>query len=281
MNFHNIFRYSLFAVVAFLLAGCSKRNTIVLENELEGLQLATTITNEHHTLLLYTANGKFLTGFNQVYFQIKNKDGSLATNATATWEPMMQMISMSHSCPNSLIGSKVGSLVTYGGHIVFQMASNESEFWKLKINYTLNGSAYTVEDKIKVEASTKRTVESFQATDGKRYVMALVQPTTPRVAVNDMKAVLYRMESMMNFVAVDSCKIKLDPRMPGMGNHTSPNNVDLTQTTDGMYQGNLSLTMTGYWKLNLQLQNNLQEIIKGEAITSTNEGSSIYFELEF
>lgn len=281
MNFLKIFRYSFFVVITGLLLACSKKDNIVPTNDLDGLQLAATLTNENHSLLLYTVNGKFLTGFNPVYFQIKNKDGSLATNATVTWMPMMQMASMSHSCPNSLITSKEGSQVTYGGYIVFQMASNDSEFWKLRINYTINGVAYSVEEKIKVDASTKRTVESFQATDGKRYVMALVQPSTPRVAVNDMKAVLYRMESMMSFVNVDGYKIKLDPRMPGMGNHTSPNNVDLTQATDGMYQGKLSLTMTGYWKINLQLQNNVQEIIKGEAITPTNEGSSIYFEVEF
>ena len=69
--------------------------------------------------------------------------------------------------------------------------------------------------------------------------------------------------------------------MPGMGNHSSPNNVNLTQGTDKMYYGKLSLTMTGYWKINLQLEDASQNILKGEPVTDTNETSSIYFELEF
>jgi hypothetical protein len=39
--------------------------------------------------------------------------------------------------------------------------------------------------------------------------------------------------------------------------------------------------MTGYWKINLQLVNASNEVLKGEAITETNEASSIYFEIEF
>ena len=281
MNFNKLFRYSLFAVLVIFLTACSKKDDIIPNADLEGLKLATTLSNENHNLSVYTGNGKFLTGYNQIYFQIKNKDGSLVTNATATWAPTMQMTNMNHSCPASSIVKKGDSQTTYEGFIVFQMPSNSSEFWSLKINYTINGVAYSVLGKLEVEGAPKRNLESFQGTDGKKYVMALVQPTAPSVALNDISVVLYRMESMMNFTNVDGFKIKLDPRMPGMGNHTSPNNVDLGQGKDGKYHGKLSLTMTGYWKINLQLENNMQQVIKGEAVTTTNESSSIFFELEF
>jgi len=76
--------------------------------------------------------------------------------------------------------------------------------------------------------------------------------------------------------------MNIDPRMPSMGNHSSPNNVNLTQSTlDNLYHGKLSLTMTGYWKINLQLLNALDEVIKGEEVTDSNPESSIFFELEF
>jgi hypothetical protein len=81
---------------------------------------------------------------------------------------------------------------------------------------------------------------------------------------------------------VNNYTIKIDPRMPSMGNHGSPNNVDLTQSTAGeMYNGKMSLTMTGYWRINLQLLNANQEVLKGEAITDEVTESSIYFEVEF
>jgi hypothetical protein len=43
----------------------------------------------------------------------------------------------------------------------------------------------------------------------------------------------------------------------------------------------MSLTMTGYWKINLQLLNANNEVLKGETITDAVPASSIYFELEF
>ena len=39
--------------------------------------------------------------------------------------------------------------------------------------------------------------------------------------------------------------------------------------------------MTGYWKINLQLLNAADEVLKGEAITDAVSTSSIYFEVEF
>ncbi|HBC03099.1 MAG TPA: hypothetical protein DC015_02610 [Aequorivita sp.] len=100
--------------------------------------------------------------------------------------------------------------------------------------------------------------------------------------MNDLQAVLYKMESMMSFPIVENNRITVDPRMPGMGNHSSPNNEDLTYTTaTKMYDGKLSLTMTGYWKINLKLMNSSGETLKGEDVTVANPESSLYFELEF
>ncbi|MFC0318734.1 MULTISPECIES: FixH family protein [Olivibacter] len=281
MNFTKIFKYSCLFAVACFFVSCSKDENVAPSNELDGLSPAMTLVNENHQIEVYTADGKFYTGYNRIYFQIRNADGSLINNATATWTPVMNMMNMKHCCPASAVTKKENAQSTYGGHIVFQMAGGDEEYWELTINYTINGNDYTAKSKIEVGAAPRRVVETFQASDGKNYVMAMVEPTAPRVAINDMKAVLYRMESMMNFIPVEDYKIKIDPRMPGMGNHTSPNNMDLTQGADGVYLGKLSLTMTGYWKINLQLENNDQDIIKGEPVTETNEGSSIYFELEF
>ena len=50
----------------------------------------------------------------------------------------------------------------------------------------------------------------------------------------------------------------------------------LTQVT---YEN--SLTMTGYWKINLQLAKADGTVVKGEQITDTVTESSIYFEIEF
>ena len=171
----------------------------------------------------------------------------------------------------------------YTGFIVFQMASNADEHWELNLEYNFGGTTYTTSKQIEVNAPTdgNRTVNVFTGTNDTRYVLAIV-PFAPEVAINDFSAVLYKMDSMISFPIVEDYSIAIDPRMPGMDNHSSPNNENLVYDRDtGSYTGKLSLTMTGYWKVNLQLLNPDGVLLKGEAVTEENESSSLYFELEF
>lgn len=273
----------LFLTVLITVSCTKDADPVIPPDELGTLQLVKSIPADDHRVELYTADGKLRTGYNQVFFQIKKPDGSLVSNTTAvTWTPVMQMMGMSHSCPASSIAAKEDAQYTYAGYIIFQMAGNDMEYWELSVDFTLNSTPYTAKDEITVEEASKRVVESFQGSDEKRYILALVEPASPRVAVNDMVCALYRMESMMDFVPVDQYKIRIDPRMPGMGNHSSPNNEDLTwQEADKLYYGKLSLTMTGYWKINLRLEDSAGNVLKGEEVTEANPGSSIYFEIEF
>jgi len=56
---------------------------------------------------------------------------------------------------------------------------------------------------------------------------------------------------------------------PSMGNHTSPNNVDLTRHDDGLYYGVVNYTMTGNWTLNFILVNQNGFIVKGTEVPTT------------
>ena len=133
-----------------------------------------------------------------------------------------------------------------------------------------------------VPASLKRRSYTFTGTDNVKYLVALIEPTNPKVAINDFKVGVWKMQSMMNFPVVDGYTVKIDPRMPSMGNHSSPNNVNATQAAaGGFYNGKLSLTMTGYWKINLQIANATGAILGGNEITDTVEASNIFFEIEF
>lgn len=270
----NLLKSFLILIAFSVFVSCSKKDDAVITNDLDGFTLVKTLTNNTHKVELYTSSGKFQTGYNAVYIQVKTTQGIIVNNAGISWRPTMHMMGMTHSCPASAISKNKG-------YIVFQMAGSADEYWDLTVNYTIDNVAYTVTDSIAVSAAAKRVVETFQGSDNNYYVLALVNPTKPAVAVNDISAVLYKMVSMTSFVMVNDYTIKIDPRMTGMGNHTSPNNVNLTQGTDGLYYGKLSLTMTGYWKINLQLADATQTVVKGEAVTDSNEGSSIYFELEF
>ena len=269
--------------MALALISCSDNDDSATVNELDGLTKFQEMTNTTHTIELYSHTGVLVQGYNQVKLRIKdNATNQYIKNATVSWMPVMHMAMMNHSCPNSEVEKITTEGTLYEGYIMFQMAQNDTEYWDLKIDYSIDGVDYTTTSVIDVPASAKRTVNTFTGTDGVKYLVAYVEPHHPSVALNDMKVGVWKMQDMMTFPVVDGYTLKIDPRMPSMGNHSSPNNVHATQTSTGeLYNGKLSLTMTGYWKINLQLAKPDGTIVKGEEITDTVTASSIFFEIEF
>jgi len=276
-------------IAAIGLSSCSSDGDDSPKNEIDPLaefNLVTNITANGHSLELYSEEKTgFTTGYNELFVRIKNTaDDTYYANPEITWLPVMHMMSMNHSCPISEVNITDDYDTVAKGYIVFQMPGNADEFWDITFTYTVAGQEFSVTETIDVTAPSdgKQTVSSFMGSDETRYVLAMVEPTDPEVAVNDIEALLYKMDSMMSFSHVENYSVALDPRMPGMGNHSSPNNEDLTyDAASKSYKGKLSLTMTGYWKLNLKLLNSTGEVLKGEDITEENEASSLYFELEF
>ncbi|WP_299112411.1 hypothetical protein [uncultured Winogradskyella sp.] len=252
-------------------------------NEVEGLLLIKEIVNGNQTIELFNEKGLFETGYNEISIRIKNNTtDTYYENTSLSWIPMMQMPTMQHSCPKSTINKVSGKNTVYSGFIIYQMAGMDSSGWSLTIEYTVDGLEYSVTDTINVLQYENQNVASFMASNNTRYILALIEPKDPSIAINTMKVGLFKMENMMTFPVVEDYTITLDPRMPGMGNHSSPNNTNLTfNSTDNFYYGDLSLTMTGYWKLNLKLMNASDEVLKGEDVTEENEASSLYLELEF
>ena len=57
--------------------------------------------------------------------------------------------------------------------------------------------------------------------------------------------------------------MEIDPRMPDMGNHTSPDNTPLVKQQDGSYQGTINLTMTGLWRIHLTVKDAKGNVVAG------------------
>lgn len=281
---------TIFALLAmaFLVISCRTSdddpiNAVNPNTEIEGLLKIKEVTNDTHVIELYSKSGATTLGYNDIKLRIKNKStNQYEKNAAITWKPMMHMTSMMHSCPNSTVQKVTSDSSLYSGYIVFQMPGNATEYWDLKIDYTIGNTTYTATTIINVPVETKKTVNSFMGSDGVKYVMAYIDPKSPKVATNDMTLGVWKMQDMNNFPVVDGYTVKVDPRMPGMGNHSSPNNVHATQTAAGkLYNGKLSLTMTGYWKINLQLVKGDGTVVAGQEVTDANPASTIFFELDF
>lgn len=273
-------------LIAVTFVACKKEKitpvpTTPTENPLEGYTKIKTLSNSTHTIDLYKKGSAFETGYNTIVFQIKTLSGEVVSNAQPTWSPVMHMSSMNHGCPKSSITNPTSSSI-YEGYIVFTMASSATDNWTIDIDYTINGTSYTANGTLQVNESSKRRVFSFTGSDLENYIVAMAEPSSPKTGINDLKATIHRMDNMMTFTQVDNFTVKIDPRMPSMGNHGSPNNVNLTQNaSDNYYYGKLSLTMSGYWKINLQVLNETGTVLKGEEVSGSTTESSIYFEVEF
>lgn len=275
--------YPIILLVLFSVA-CSEDDAEYFPiNELEGLTKIQELSNDSHVVELYSKSGTLSTGYNVVSVRIKNlSNNTYVENAEITWLPVMQMPTMNHSCPKSDPLQVTNRNTLYQGFMIYQMTNSDGSGWSLTIDYTIDDVSYSVSSELMVFQSNLQNVSSFMGSDDSRYVVALIEPEAPIIGINEMVVGVYKMETMMSFPVVESYLLTLDPRMPGMGNHSSPNNTDLTYQTEGeLYQGNLSLTMTGYWVLNLKLLNEVGEVLKGEDVTEDNTQSSLYFELEF
>lgn len=270
------------AICSILFVSCNKEKTVTT-NETDGLKLLKVISNDTNTVELYTRNGKLLEGYNDIFLRIKDKaTGVYKTDATINWMPIMHMTSMMHSAPKSPISKVAGMQTLYKGYIVFQMPENPSEKWTLSLAWQSGGLASGLMDTVPVNISDKKRVVVFTGSDAQRYILAYTTPAVPTVAVNDFTVCLFKKETMLSFLAVTDATILFDPRMTGMGNHSSPNNVQpIFSATDNLYHGKLSLTMTGYWKLNFIVKDATNAVLKGEEVTTSNESSSLYLELEF
>lgn len=256
---------------------------IVEENPLADYTMLTVLKANGHEIEVYSEQSQFTIGYNEIFLRIKEEAAdTYVSNAEISWMPVMHMTEMMHSCPKSSV-TMTDDTSVYKGFMIFQMPGNMDEYWDLTLEYSISGQAYNATERIEVKtpADGKRRVNTFMGSDESRYIVAMM-PMNPEVAINDFSAMVFKMENMMTFPAVENYKIEIDPRMPSMGNHSSPNNEDLSyDTSSGMYMGKLSLTMTGYWKINLKFINATDEVLKGEGVTEENEASSLFFELEF
>ncbi|TMU56461.1 hypothetical protein [Flagellimonas algicola] len=279
------FLIALTLILGFSSCSDSEDDPIIIDdNPLSDYVMLTAIVSNTHSVEIYSeAQQAFTVGYNELFLRIKDESSdTYISNADISWKPMMHMTEMMHSCPTSSISVTENASV-YKGYAVFQMPGNSEEYWEMEVEFTIDGQSYYVSEHIEVTAPTdgNQRVSVFMGSDETRYVLAMM-PLEPEVAVNDIAAMLFKMENMISFPIVENYRVNIDPRMPGMGNHSSPNNEPLVYDAESKsYQGKLSLTMTGYWKINMILKNESSEVIKGEEVTDDNESSSLYFELEF
>lgn len=165
-------------IMALAFTSCSNDDEQIVipsVSELDGLTKFKEIANTTHTIELYSSKGAVEQGYNDIKLRIKdNTTNKYIKEAEVSWMPTMHMAMMNHSCPNSEVTKVSTNGTLYKGYIMFQMAQNDTEYWDLKVDYTIDGVDYTATSVINVPASAKRTVNSFIGSDGVRYLVAYI-----------------------------------------------------------------------------------------------------------
>ncbi|WP_225035630.1 FixH family protein [Winogradskyella sp. SM1960] len=244
------------------------------------------ISENDYQISIEALNGTFYKGYNEIRVNITNtQTNENLSTSDVTFLPLVTNYNGNNSsCPHQYSLDYNTAENYYDGYVVFTNISNDSDQWKLYMSFTDNGETYAVTQNILVEEQVNKNLNmtTFTANDGEQYFIALVAPQQPKIAENELVAGIYKYNqptnepgtfpdpSQFSYTAVSDYTLLLDPRMPepSMGNHSSPNNEDLTQQDDGLYYGVVNYTMTGNWTLNFRLQNQFGAIIKGTEVST-------------
>lgn len=193
------------------------------------------------------------TGYNTLYIKLTDAaTGSVIRNADLTLTPMMDMDVMRHSAPVEQPAAAAAGDVFPAG-VVFTMPGNGLHRWMLDINVQTEDER-TAEVHIPVAVpDAGGLVQTLTGSDGTPYIVSMTCMCGAAVGMNDIEFLVHRREDMMSFPPVEDLTLIMTPDMPSMG-HGSPNNVDPVHTGRGHYKGRVNFTMTGEWRITLQLK---------------------------
>ena len=254
---------------------CSAEEALNTYNFLKTVKLIPELSTEidgKYNVYVYTKTGSFHTGYNEIYFvSTKKETGNYIKELTVTGHtPLMFMskMNMYHSTPVS----EKSRIVNYDYLAVkrvwvsFLMETSDAGSWTYSYEVNVLGKSGGVEKKdITVNALPEGQVwlKSFKVGDD-TFFLSLVNPTDWKTGTNTIKAYVSKKSNPITTpyaLAAETFTVDIDPRMPDMGNHTSPNNTPLVKQEDGSYQGTINLTMTGLWRIHLKVKDSEGNIV--------------------
>lgn len=256
---------------------CSAEEALDVYNFLQTLkeipELATGVADKYD-VKAYSTTGRLHTGYNDLYFVVtKRATGNYVKYVTIdNFAPLMNMVKMKmfHSTPTS--GEVASFSLKYHavlhGWVSFVMPTSEAGSWTLSYDIDVLGSKAQVKDVAFVVDALpegQEWVKSFKAND-RTYYVSVVNPTNYKTGENTIEAfvsVVGEDRKVPYGIAPEAFTIEIDPRMPDMGNHTSPGNVALTKRVDDVYRGTVNLTMTGLWRIHLTVKDAEGNVVAG------------------
>ena len=247
---------------------------------LKNIPELSTVVDGQYNVFAYTKSGGFHTGYNELFFvATKQKSGNYIKDFSLTpITPVMLMtqMGMKHSTPVS------GGVSTFNedssavkrGWVSFLMSSGDAGSWSLSYDVSVlgkTGGISNIDITVDDLASGQQWLKSFKVGDA-TYYLTLVDPTSWQTGTNTIQAYVSakgRVGTEPYGLATERFTIDIDPRMPDMGNHSSPGNEALTLQADGSYQGTINLTMTGLWRIFLTVKDAQGNVVAGGDINNS------------
>ena len=268
---------------------CSAEEALQVYKFLQTVKIVPELSTEidgKYNVFAYTRNGSFHNGYNEIYFvATKKATGNYIKNFELTnITPIMHMVKMDkyHSTPTGPAAESFdnGILAVKRSWVSFLMNTSEAGSWTLSYEALVLGKEGKVEKKdIVVNAlpDGQAWLKSFKVGDD-NYFLSLVNPSDWKTGTNTIKAYISKKSDPITTpyaLATETFTVEIDPRMPDMGNHTSPDNTPLVKQQDGSYQGTINLTMTGLWRIHLTVKDAKGNVVAG----GEEELSSLYWDV--
>ena len=267
---------------------CSAEEALQVYRFLQTVKIVpelSTVIDGKYNVFAYTKTGALHTGYNDIYFvATKQSTGNYIKNFDVTnLTPLMHMVKMDmyHSTPVGGAAESFNGTYLAVKHTWVSLVMNTSDAgsWTLSYDALVLGKTGGIEKKdVVVNALPNGQVwlKSFKVGDD-TYYLSLVNPNEWQTGTNGIRAYVSKKSAKATtpyLIVENSFTIGIDPRMPDMGNHTSPNNTALVKQTDGSYQGTINLTMTGLWRIHLTVKD-----ADGNVVAGGEELSSLYWDV--
>ena len=267
---------------------CSAEEALQVYRFLQTVKIVPELQTEvdgKYNVFGYTKTGGFHTGYNEIYFvATKKATGNYIKNFDVTGlTPLMHMVKMDmyHSTPVGPDAASFndGYLAVKRTWVSFVMNTSEAGSWTLSYDALVLGKTGGIEKRdLVVDAlpDGQAWLKSFKVGND-TYYLSVVNPNEWQTGTNTITAYVSKKSEKATVpytLALVPFTIDIDPRMPDMGNHTSPDNKALVRQADGSYVGTINLTMTGLWRIHLTVRD-----AQGNVVAGGEELSSLYWDV--
>lgn len=267
---------------------CSAEEALQVYKFLQTVKIVPELSTEidgKYNVFAYTKTGSFHNGYNEIFFVATKKiTGNYIKNFDITnITPLMHMVKMDmyHSTPVGPASTSFNDnyLAVKRTWVSFVMNTSDAGSWTLSYDALVLGKTGVI-DKHDVVVNAlpdgQAWLKSFKVGDA-TYYLSLVNPLDFKTGSNTITAYVSKKSEKATVpyqIASETFTIDIDPRMPDMGNHTSPDNTSLVKQEDGSYKGNINLTMTGLWRIHLTVKD-----AQGDVVAGGEEQSSLYWDV--